>query len=463
MLDDATAAAVTALVTELGGGLSAINVISALSELGVRGVGDCAFVETKDLEEGLGLKKIPARRLCARLGEIAKKGDKKKRKRPLDSAVLLPTAPVPDASDAMGEAAGTAGLGSGVATPLPFPAQIPVPLLEVIGSVKLATGDADAGIVANGGGGDVGPAAEAAIEPEVKRAKRPIGRPRKVRPPEPYNPRKGRAGKGCGCEKVLLTLEPRFHSALRSEREVASLRTLNKQVEPSRYNYARLCPIAVEALFDATGKWLFHRSCASRVLKITLSWLGRAHARAIDLAKTPTETLPSSAVDASDQTVLARLILPEGCLLGGADYIATLAPDDEVQLLREKSTKHGMKGKKGNNRKDAAKDFLVKFVEANSAPSGLVPDADGNYTGAPNYLDKRFIILRKKKPDDSRVAFGDEVVDAMKLEPEFVANPKKLTTARTVIEWMTQLYGKTHVVDGKVVNNPKFTQLYPHR
>lgn len=279
---------------------------------------------------------------------------------------------------------------------------------------------------------------------------RQVGRPRVER---------ARAGKGCGCPTILEKLYHHFRSALRSSLETKRLRKMNGGTEPGRYNYARLNSVAIDTLFDKAGNFVVHRTCAAQKLYLSKTCLTRIHAKAIRVRNAPILTEPRSSIAPCDTEVTEHVVLPEDFLLSVAKYLSSLSSSDSVYLVADRKKTHGLCGKRSNNEKSAAQNFFKVFVRKHSSPNGRTADANGRYHGATGHLDAKFRIFIKKKKNERRLAFADEVVAAMKRYVYFVAHPEAVISPRTARVWLQEMFGKTLLVDGRVTYNPEYTTL----
>lgn len=230
--------------------------------------------------------------------------------------------------------------------------------------------------------------------------------------PEPYNRNSsltgpGRkvsasvpAGAGCDCDKRIEALRNRFVGALRTGVEKKAM----AESSSSKYNYARLQPLAIEFFSNASGNWCFHSRCIRKAFGFSSTWAPTTHAAAVKLFKCPTLTIPKKALGGNVADAMQRLVVRELCLLTPIKYLKSLDAKDEFVVIAEQKKLHGLVGHPSNNRKWQAMNVFEHFVRGNRALNGRTPDEHGRFHGARFYPDARFLIYRKKVPGEARMA-----------------------------------------------------------
>ena len=191
--------------------------------------------------------------------------------------------------------------------------------------------------------------------------------------------------------------------------------------------------------FDALDNWVVHATCVRNRLGLSTNWAADTHRRAVLLSNTPTQEFAKRDLPDDEDAVLHRILLSPGCELSAPKYLKSLH-DDKVTLATERVRVHGLVGTVGHNTRHEARRFFTVYVRSNCAPNGRTRDENGRFHGPLNYLDARFVILRKKKSSDTRLSFGGEVVAAMKNVEPFRSKPNLLVSEKTAALWLRELF-----------------------
>lgn len=266
----------------------------------------------------------------------------------------------------------------------------------------------------------------------------------------------------CRCIPMLRTFDARLVGARRTAREKQYVENggNKKGTAQEVYNYARLGAAVVELLFDGRGNWVVHEACARRHLNVSNWWLARCHRRALNAAQSPIKKMTKSDMLSSPNldTLVCRILRPEGCLLSTLQYFRAANGDDEMEVV-DNVTEHGLAGMVSNHRKVAERAKFVAFVRAHRSPTGRTADKWGRFHGAAYYLDSKWVVLRSSRnnPLDTRLSFSSSFNAAL------VAAGLPMVHGDIPLRWLKALFRSTKKIEGTVVPSDEHTTLYPHK